>query len=53
MPQKTHFKYDNKKIREIDVYAPLIHGKNSANIQKISSKIIPDSQKHKNEQVAV
>jgi len=54
MPKKTYFKYDPQKVRKIDVFAPLIHGKHAMNIKKINpSKIIPDSLGHNNEQVAV
>ena len=50
MPKQTHFKYDSKKVRSIDVFAPLIHGKTEMGLKKVNASfIIPDKLDHKGE----
>ena len=54
MPKKTYFEYNSKKVRNIDVFAPLIHGKTEQGIKKINpSMIFPDRLRHKGDVVAV
>ena len=50
MPKETHFKYNSRKVRNIDVFAPLIHGKTEMGLKKIKTGfIIPDKLDHKGE----
>ena len=59
MPKTSYFKqyepgYDKTEVRDIDVYAPLIHGKTEDGIKKVNvSKMIPDRLDHKGENVHV
>lgn len=59
MPKKTHFKqyddcYDCTRVREIDVFAPLIHGKSESGIKKVNpGYMMPDKLNHKGENVSV